>query len=163
MNTRTVKFLICLALLVLAMQMPAAAGDFTEAVHAFLQHRVEVEKKDVGIVVGIVDERGSSIVSFGKMDNGTEQEVNGDTLFEIGSITKTFFGVLLEEMVDRGEMKLDDPVAEYLPSSVKLPTYQASKSPCSNWLRTPRVSPTIQTTSTRNARIIPELIIPLRN
>ena len=45
----------------------------------FLQQRVEVEKRDVGIAVGIVDESGSRVVSYGKMDNGTDEEVNGDT------------------------------------------------------------------------------------
>ena len=73
-------------------------------------------------MVGIVDENGSSIVSCGKMDNGTDQEVNGDTLFEIGSVTKTFTGLLLQDMVERGQMKLDDPVAKYLPTTVKMPT-----------------------------------------
>ena len=100
----------------------AAAEDFTNAIHAFLQQRVEVEKRDVGIVVGIVDERGSRVVSCGKMDNGSVEEVNGDTLFEIGSITKTFTALLLQDMIERGEMKLDDPVAEYLPKSVRMPT-----------------------------------------
>ena len=88
---------------------------------AFLQQRVEVEKRDVGIVVGIVDEHGSSVVSCGKMDNGTDQEVNGDTLFDIASITKPFTGLLLQDMIERGEMKLDDPVAKYLPRSVRMP------------------------------------------
>ena len=100
----------------------AAAEDFTDAIHAFLQQRVEAEKRDVGIVVGIVDEHGSRIVSCGKLDNGTDQEVNGDTLFEIGSVTKTFTALLLQDMIERGEMKLDDPVAKYLPESVKMPT-----------------------------------------
>jgi CubicO group peptidase (beta-lactamase class C family) len=110
-----------------AFSFRAAAEDFTNAIHAFLQHRVEVEKRDVGIVVGIVDEHGSSIVSCGKMDNGTDQEVNGDTLFEIGSITKTFTGLLLQDMIERGEMKLDDPVAKYLPKSVRMPTHNGKE------------------------------------
>src|SRR6266568_1638880 len=61
--------------------------EFTEnnVVHGLLQQRVEVEKRDVGIVVGIVDEHGSRVVSCGKMDNGTDEEVNGDTLFDIAS------------------------------------------------------------------------------
>lgn len=99
----------------------AAAEDFTNALRAYLQHRVEVEKRDPGIVVGIVDEHGSRIVSCGTLDNGTDQQANGDTVFEIGSITKTFTGLLLQEMVERGEMRLDDPVAKYLPNSVKMP------------------------------------------
>jgi CubicO group peptidase (beta-lactamase class C family) len=73
-------------------------------------------------VVGIVDEHGSSVVSYGKMDNGTDQEVNGDTLFDIASITKPFTGLLLQDMIERGEMKLDDPVQKYLPQSVRMPT-----------------------------------------
>ena len=105
-----------------AFAVRAAAEDFTNAIHAFLQQRIDGEKRPGGIVVGIVDERGSSVVSYGKLDNGTDEEVNGDTLFEIGSITKTFTALLLQDMIERGEMKLDDPVAKYLPASVKLPT-----------------------------------------
>src|SRR5262249_13717393 len=46
---------------------------------------------------------------------------DGDTLFEIGSITKTFTAALLADMVAKGEVKLYDPVANYLPSKVKMP------------------------------------------
>ena len=99
----------------------ADAEDFTNAIRAFLQQRIEVERRDAGMVVGIVDEQGSSIVSCGKMNHGTSQEVDGDTLFEIGSITKTFTALLLQDMVERGEMKLDDPAAKYLPKSVRMP------------------------------------------
>src|SRR5580658_3341032 len=96
----------------------------TDAIRAFLQQRIEVEKRAVGMVIGLVDEHGSSIVSYGKMDDGASQEVNGDTLFEIGSITKTFTGLLLQDMIERGEMKLNDPVAAYLPKSVRMLTYK---------------------------------------
>lgn len=105
----------------LALSLHASAEDFTTAVRACLQRRVEVEKRDVGIVIGLVDEHGSRIVSYGKMDNGTDQEVDGDTLFDIASITKAFTGLLLQDMIDRGEMKLDDPVQKYLPASVRMP------------------------------------------
>ena len=101
----------------------AAAEDFTDAIRAYLQRYVETLKINAGIVVGLVDEHGSSVIGCGKLDNDTDQEVNGDTLFEIGSVTKTFSGLLLQDMVERGEMKLDDPVAKYLPESVKIPTY----------------------------------------
>jgi CubicO group peptidase (beta-lactamase class C family) len=114
--------LVCCTLILLSAPLPAAAEDFTNAIRALLQQRVEVEKKDIGIVVGIVDEHGSSVVSCGKMDGGDSPDVNGDTLFEIGSVTKTFTVLLLEDMIERGEMKLDDPVSKYLPKSVRMPT-----------------------------------------
>ncbi len=109
------------ALAFLTFPFSAPGEDFTNAVHAFLQQRVEVEKRDVAVVVGIIDEHGSSVISCGKLDNGTDQEVTGDTLFEIGSITKTFTALLLQDMIEGREMNLDDPVASYLPKSIKMP------------------------------------------
>jgi CubicO group peptidase (beta-lactamase class C family) len=38
------------------------------------------------------------------------------TVFELGSITKTFTALLLAEMVTRGEINYDDPITAYLPS-----------------------------------------------
>ncbi len=116
-----------LAMLLSALSVRAVGEDITNAIHALLQHRVEVEKQDVGMVVGLVDEHGSRVISCGKLDNGTGGEVNGDTLFEIGSITKTFTGLLLQDMVERGEMKLDDPVARYLPKSFTMPTHHGKE------------------------------------
>ncbi len=66
----------------------------------------------MGFGVWIASNDGNRGVGAGKLDYGAEQEVNGDTLFEIGSITKTFTALLLLDMVKRGEMKLDDPVAK---------------------------------------------------
>src|SRR6476660_3620409 len=104
-----------------------AEGDSfdAEGIQEFL-HR-SFDGKNWGMVIGVVDEHGSQVFAAGKMDNGTEQEVNGDTLFEIGSITKTFTVLLLEDMVNRGEMKLDDPVENYLPKSVKVHSRNGKK------------------------------------
>lgn len=109
------------ALVFLTFPFCAPGEDFTNAIHAFLQQRVEVEKRDAAVVIGIIDEHGSSVISCGKLDNGTDLEVTGETLFEIGSITKTFTALLLQDMVERGDMNLDDPVGKYLPKSVKMP------------------------------------------
>jgi len=47
-----------------------------------------------------------------------------DTVFFfIGSVSKTFTALLLQDMVERGKMKLDDPVGKYLPKSVKMPVH----------------------------------------
>jgi CubicO group peptidase (beta-lactamase class C family) len=75
------------------------------------------------MVIGLVDAQGSQLFSAGKLDNGTDGKVDGDTEFFIGSVSKTFTALLLQEMVDRGEVKLDDPVSKYLPDSVKVPSH----------------------------------------
>jgi CubicO group peptidase (beta-lactamase class C family) len=60
-------------------------------------------------------------VTEGHRTTGSAEPVTGSTVFEIGSITKAFTGVLLADMVLRGEVGLDDPVARYLPSGTRVP------------------------------------------
>ena len=124
MNISTTIRFGCFTILLLATQFLAAAQNgFTdaeaEAIQAFL--RENFGNTNAGMVIGLVDERGSRVLAAGKLDNGTSQEVNGDTVFEIGSVTKTFTTLLLQDMVERDEVKLDDPVAKYLPEPVKVP------------------------------------------
>ncbi len=122
MNRKGHFCLIRLALLWLALPRLLAAEDFTDAVRSYLQQRVDAQKMSGCIVVGIVDEHGSRVVSYGKLDNGTDKQADGDTLFDIHSATATFTHLLLQDMADRGELNLDDPVAKYLPKSVHVPT-----------------------------------------
>jgi serine-type D-Ala-D-Ala carboxypeptidase/endopeptidase len=127
------KFLhfLCLVigLFAFANRIPAAPPPLPSdaEIKAILRTFIERDHWGVGMVVGIVDEQGTRIVSYGKMDNGDSPEVNGDTLFEVGSVTKTFTTLLLEDMIQRGEMKLEDPVEKFLPGSVKVPRWGARK------------------------------------
>ena len=86
-----------------------------------LAERIDTMHRSVGIVVGVIDPQGRHIITYGHMDNGDSRPLDGDTLFEIGSVTKVFTSLLLSDMVQRGEVALSDPVAKYLPSSVKVP------------------------------------------
>src|SRR5258705_10029817 len=66
------------------------------------------------MVVGLQEaEAARRIVALGVDSNG---------VFEIGSITKTFTATALADMVVRGEARLDDPVARYLPASAHIPS-----------------------------------------
>ncbi|HZZ28194.1 MAG TPA: serine hydrolase [Pirellulales bacterium] len=113
--------LLLVSILLLVVCPSASADEYGDSIQTFLSKAFE--SKDAGLVVGIVDEHGSRIYSAGKLDNGTDKDVDGDTVFEIGSATKTFTALLLEDLVERGEMKLDDPVSKYLPESVTMPTH----------------------------------------
>jgi CubicO group peptidase (beta-lactamase class C family) len=55
------------------------------------------------------------------MEVGKPAKVDEDTIFEIGSITKVFTGILLAEMAQKGEVRLEDPVAKYLPAEAAPP------------------------------------------
>ncbi len=93
-----------------------------DEISGILRTRIDAEKRGVGIVVGWIDPRGAKVISHGQTALTGGHEVNGQTIFEIGSVTKVFTAVLLEEAVERGAMKLDDPVAKYLPPEVKVPS-----------------------------------------
>jgi CubicO group peptidase (beta-lactamase class C family) len=98
------------------------AGDWSpEEVRAILAERIDEHEKSVGIAVGLIDERGSTVVSYGKLSKTDEREPNGKTVFEIGSISKVFTSILLADMVRRDKLGLDDPVQKFLPDSVRVP------------------------------------------
>jgi serine-type D-Ala-D-Ala carboxypeptidase/endopeptidase len=90
-------------------------------IRQILATRIDKEKQGVGIVVGVIDTKGRRVVSYGSLEKGDKRPLDGETLFEIGSITKVFTALLLTDMAQRGEVKLDDPIAKYVPSSAKIP------------------------------------------
>lgn len=100
-------------------QQPGMPDD--AAIKALLANRIDTERRNVGIVVGVIEPAGQRIVAHGTFSVREQRPVDGDTVFEIGSITKVFTALLLADMVERGEVKLDDPIAKYLPATVKMP------------------------------------------
>jgi D-alanyl-D-alanine-carboxypeptidase/D-alanyl-D-alanine-endopeptidase len=113
--------------LVGAMASVAFAGrvraDFApeDEIRDILRDRVERARQSVGIVACAFDSSRARIVTYGGSAATNDRPLDGDTVFEIGSITKVFTSLLLTEMVTRGEVALDDPVAKYLPGNVKMP------------------------------------------
>ena len=118
------KFPLVAFTLALAVQGTARAQAPDEAgkLEALLKDIVDVRKQTVGVVVGIVDAKGARFYSRGRMDVRGDRAVGPDTIFEIGSITKTFTSLILADMVLKGEVKLDDPISKYLPGGVKAPS-----------------------------------------
>ena len=65
------------------------------------------------LVFGVVDGDESAVVGFGTLDDG--KAPNGDTVYEIGSITKTFTATLLAQEILSSRVSLDTPVSKLLP------------------------------------------------
>jgi CubicO group peptidase (beta-lactamase class C family) len=90
-------------------------------IHRMLATRVDVQHQATGVVVGIVEPRGRRVIAYGTRGLADKQPMTGDTVFEIGSITKLFTSLLLADLAARGELAIDDPVARYLPAGVHVP------------------------------------------
>ena len=115
------QHLITACLAVLAFHAAAAQGAPSDsAIRHWLRERVDNGYAN-GIVVGILDGDKRRIVAYGGADKSGRAH-DGNTLFEIGSITKVFTNILLADMVQRGEVSLDDTVSRYLPAEVKVPS-----------------------------------------
>jgi len=102
---------------------PAQTSSFPSdsEIRQILVDRIDAQHQSVGIVVGVIGSEGRRVIAYGRLEKGDSRPLNGDTIFEIGSVTKVFTSLLLADMVQRGEVALDDPVAKYLPPGVKMP------------------------------------------
>ncbi|MFZ6708242.1 serine hydrolase domain-containing protein [Undibacterium sp. TC9W] len=104
-----------------AIQAHAATSMSDADILNLLKQRVDTDKKAVGLVVGIVDEKGSRVISYGYANLAERRPVDGDTLFEIGSITSAFTGVAMMDMAEKNEIRLKEPIETYLPDGVRIP------------------------------------------
>ena len=92
------------------------------AIRAILEQRIDTERSGVGIVVGVIDRSGRRVVAHGARKAGDDAQLDGDTVFEIGSITKVITSLVLADMAERGEVALNDLAGKYLPDGVAMPT-----------------------------------------
>jgi serine-type D-Ala-D-Ala carboxypeptidase/endopeptidase len=108
------------ALLAAVLSAPAAAAPLPADVAA----RIDAEMRDAarannwpGLAWGIV-KRGEGLVhsgSTGLADVTSQRPVAPDTRFRIASMTKAFTALTVYELAAEGKLRLDDPVAKYVP------------------------------------------------
>jgi CubicO group peptidase (beta-lactamase class C family) len=81
--------------------------------------RMYIQKGNTsGMSIGILQNGKISTYGYGETAKGNGKLPDANTLFEIGSITKTFTATLLAWYADKGMVNLTDPVTRYLPDSV---------------------------------------------
>lgn len=73
-----------------------------------LDHGALAKSAGGGIVIGVYDHGQSKVFAYGA--------AQPDSIFEIGSITKTFTGLILAQMVQQKKVSLEDPVRTLLPA-----------------------------------------------
>ena len=114
--------LVTLAISSASAQTPTNSGVLSSPdIQKILAERIDTKRQSVGIVVGVIEPAGRRIVSHGSLLRGDARALDGDTVFEIGSITKVFTSLLLADAVERQQLNFADPVSKYLPAAVRMP------------------------------------------
>lgn len=72
------------------------------------------------VVIGMYKDGKASYYAAGYQNIETKKLATEETLYEIGSITKTFTSLLLAKLAVEKKLRIDDPIARYLPDSLKL-------------------------------------------
>lgn len=127
-----VKFTAALTLaLPFMLSAPALAQNATIQTEAALQTAVQNEVSQLmqqqqipGMAVAVLWQGKTYFYSFGAADVAAKKAVTPDTLFELGSISKTFAGVIGAMALERGDIKLTDPVAKHWPALTAKPWQQ---------------------------------------
>ena len=83
--------------------------------------------EQIGIVVGVIDHGVTWTRGYGRSKAGSSRPPDGDCVFEIGSITKTFTCTALAAMCVAGKMDLQDPMTSYFPDGVRIPTHKGKQ------------------------------------
>jgi CubicO group peptidase (beta-lactamase class C family) len=88
-----------------------------------LAERAMRSGRRIGLVVGCLAGGEQRVVGYGRLRTDAQDPPDGGTIFEIGSITKVFTGLLLADLAEQGLVGLDEPLASYLPASARVPTF----------------------------------------
>jgi CubicO group peptidase (beta-lactamase class C family) len=89
-----------------------------EALAALIDQRI-AQRKGAGMVIGVIDPSGRRVIARGPAGG---PPFDGNTEFEIGSMTKVFTSLILADMVLKHEVLLDDPAQKYLPAGATMPS-----------------------------------------
>jgi serine-type D-Ala-D-Ala carboxypeptidase/endopeptidase len=104
-----------------AQSVPKPFFSSDSDIRQLLVDRIDVRHQSIGIVVGVIRPNERRVIAYGHFEKGDPRAVEGDTIFEIGSVTKVFTALLLADMGQRGEVALNDPVAKFMPPGIKMP------------------------------------------
>jgi len=109
-------------LLVAASTGGARAGrPDTKAQIESLAQQLVAEQLTVGVVAVLIEGGRTTTITQGAPSVDGKRALDGDTVFAIGSVTKTFTALLLADLIERKRLATNAPVKQFLPQSVTVP------------------------------------------
>lgn len=82
--------------------------------------RTYIQKENTqSLAIGVIHRNKVSTFFYGETEKNNDTLPTATTLYELGSITKTFTATLLADLVEKNIISLDDSISKFLPDSVK--------------------------------------------
>jgi D-alanyl-D-alanine-carboxypeptidase/D-alanyl-D-alanine-endopeptidase len=97
-------------------------GDLRTA----LEQRFKGDRTGACVAAAVID-NGTTATAYVCADAKTARPFDDHTAFEIGSVTKTMTAALLAELIARGEVTLNDPIAKLLPAGTTVPSFNGRR------------------------------------
>jgi CubicO group peptidase (beta-lactamase class C family) len=104
----------------------AQSAEIPESIKEHIKARID-EGFNPSVALAYIEGEQVSYFNYGITEVKTGKPVNENTVYEIGSISKVFTTILLADEVLKGNMKLDDPISNYLPKTVTVPQYNGKQ------------------------------------
>ncbi len=107
----------------LSFESPAiAAESFNRQAKRFVRPYLRGQRSHA-YSIGIYKDGQEFVAGYGQLSEDNSKKPNGDTLYQIGSITKVFTGILLADAVVKKEVRLDQPAGDLLPDGIGMPKH----------------------------------------
>lgn len=127
---RLQKILITISIICLSISLSFGEKKVTqESLHIKIDSAVEalMDQYDIpGMALGIVDADQVYFLNYGISNKKTTSPVTENTIFELGSISKTFTALLASYAVEKGAIDLSDLVSQHVPTLKNSPIGQVS-------------------------------------
>ncbi|MEM6470867.1 MAG: serine hydrolase [Planctomycetota bacterium] len=74
--------------------------------------------------IGVIDGDQDAFIGVGRFSESDDRVPNAQTIYEIGSISKVFTGIMLADAIQNGLVTADQPVQDLVPDDVRIPTWK---------------------------------------
>jgi len=105
-------YVFCFLLLISPVFAQEADEELTELLEEYLYD------DEPGVVIYAAYDGEAWVARYGLANLDTGEEIAIDDLFRIASVTKPLVATVVLQLVDEGEIGLDDPIADYLPANI---------------------------------------------
>ena len=112
----------CLILSLCLVPLYGQNASFQKA-HTAAQKYVN-KKSNKALVVAIIKDGKSKVLSYGNLSNNNKLKPDGNTLFEIGSVTNVFTTTLMKLEEKNGLFKMEDRIQDHFTGDINVPTFR---------------------------------------